>query len=341
MIATMLLSEEIASEAADLREAYPKGATPHDLAGWFGQPLQRIEAALASMRAEGLDVAFVRQETEKNPAAVLMGKAGGKARAEKMTSRRRSEIAANAAASRWSKGHLDHPNRKAMTDPQKRALVMLERAAELAAKYPFGATHPDLVEFFGFANTHTYEAARALEAMGDAVWEKDGDVATHSGKFKLYVRGMKRMPAELTDRQMQVYLAIVQRRNKSGIATVNYTEIGREISGDSAIIAGGTTIMTVCNSLERKGYIKRITPWEGAKSGKSPEYEVYDPIPQEPNLDKEPKRIATITTPAEWRPKFGDDERIAKAKARLLELRTEVTKVEAFLEIYGELEDED
>jgi hypothetical protein len=40
----------------------------------------------------------------KDPAAVSMGKRGGKARAENMTPERRTEIAKKAARKRWSKG---------------------------------------------------------------------------------------------------------------------------------------------------------------------------------------------------------------------------------------------
>jgi hypothetical protein len=39
----------------------------------------------------------------KDPAAVALGRKGGKARAEGMTAKRRREIAKKAAASRWSK----------------------------------------------------------------------------------------------------------------------------------------------------------------------------------------------------------------------------------------------
>jgi len=39
----------------------------------------------------------------KNPAAVALGRMGGKARAEGMTAKRRKEIAKKAAKSRWSK----------------------------------------------------------------------------------------------------------------------------------------------------------------------------------------------------------------------------------------------
>lgn len=43
------------------------------------------------------------EEEGKDPAAVAMGKKGGKARAEKMSKEKRSEIASKAAQSRWTK----------------------------------------------------------------------------------------------------------------------------------------------------------------------------------------------------------------------------------------------
>lgn len=102
MITAPALSDTIASDAHDLRDAYPKGATPHDLAGWYAVPLPRIEEALATLREEGADLSFMRQEPEKNPAAVAMGQRGGRARAEKVAASRRSEIAQRAAAARWA-----------------------------------------------------------------------------------------------------------------------------------------------------------------------------------------------------------------------------------------------
>jgi hypothetical protein len=41
------------------------------------------------------------EEQGKDPAAVAMGKKGGKARADSMTAEKRSEIAKRAAAKRW------------------------------------------------------------------------------------------------------------------------------------------------------------------------------------------------------------------------------------------------
>ena len=43
------------------------------------------------------------EEEGKNPAAVELGKKGGRARAEAMTPERRAEIARKAAAKRWNK----------------------------------------------------------------------------------------------------------------------------------------------------------------------------------------------------------------------------------------------
>jgi hypothetical protein len=53
-----------------------------------------IEESIHAREKEGKD---------KDPAAVSMGKRGGKARAEKMTPERRAEIAKKAAEKRWSK----------------------------------------------------------------------------------------------------------------------------------------------------------------------------------------------------------------------------------------------
>jgi hypothetical protein len=50
-----------------------------------------------------------RQEPEKNPAAVELGRLGGlkggKARAAKLSAKKRSEIAKKAAAARWSRAN--------------------------------------------------------------------------------------------------------------------------------------------------------------------------------------------------------------------------------------------
>jgi hypothetical protein len=45
----------------------------------------------------------ITTEDGKNAAAVALGRMGGKARAERMSAKRRKEIAKKAAKSRWSK----------------------------------------------------------------------------------------------------------------------------------------------------------------------------------------------------------------------------------------------
>jgi len=70
--------------------------------------LNRLAAAIA---AEATGEAPEEPPSEKNPHAVALGrlggKKGGKARAAKLSKKRRSEIARKAAEARWRKGR--HP----------------------------------------------------------------------------------------------------------------------------------------------------------------------------------------------------------------------------------------
>ncbi|MEA2934374.1 MAG: hypothetical protein QOD74_1020 [Variibacter sp.] len=49
------------------------------------------------------EIEHVTTEDGKNAAAVALGRMGGRARADKMTPKRRKEVAKRAAAVRWSK----------------------------------------------------------------------------------------------------------------------------------------------------------------------------------------------------------------------------------------------
>ena len=67
--------------------------------------LNRLAASIVEAATEG---DFTPEDFEgKNPAAVMLGRLGGKkggpARAEKLSPKRRSEIARKAAAARWQK----------------------------------------------------------------------------------------------------------------------------------------------------------------------------------------------------------------------------------------------
>jgi len=66
-----------------------------------------LDAAVPSAEPEESN----EEEPEKNPAAVALGRLGGlkggKARAEKLTAKQRSEIAKKAAAARWKKASED------------------------------------------------------------------------------------------------------------------------------------------------------------------------------------------------------------------------------------------
>ncbi len=68
------------------------------------RPADVIGAAVKVMRIATGEVEedIDKPDAGKNPAAVELGRKGGKARAEKLSKKRRSEIAKKAAAKRWS-----------------------------------------------------------------------------------------------------------------------------------------------------------------------------------------------------------------------------------------------
>lgn len=68
------------------------------------RPADAIGAAVMIGRiATGEIAEEAAPDDGKNPAAVALGRMGGKARAAGMSARKRKEIAKKAAASRWSK----------------------------------------------------------------------------------------------------------------------------------------------------------------------------------------------------------------------------------------------
>lgn len=84
---------------------------------WQGRYIQHMPKRSSTNKAEDINLlaaSIVAKATsepaakpEKNPAAVALGRLGGlkggKARAEKLSAKKRSEIASRAAKTRWSK----------------------------------------------------------------------------------------------------------------------------------------------------------------------------------------------------------------------------------------------
>ena len=72
-------------------------------------PIVNVAAKKIAQATESIEgkTAKLKTQPEKNPAAVSLGRLGGlkggKARAEKLTTKRRKEIARNAAKARWEK----------------------------------------------------------------------------------------------------------------------------------------------------------------------------------------------------------------------------------------------
>ena len=67
------------------------------------RPADAVGAAVMVARIATGEIDDALTDDGKNKAAVELGRKGGKARAEKMSPERRSEIAKKAAATRWRK----------------------------------------------------------------------------------------------------------------------------------------------------------------------------------------------------------------------------------------------
>jgi hypothetical protein len=67
------------------------------------RPADAIGNAIMIARIATGEIEDITTEDGKNAAAVVLGRMGGKARAEGLSSKRRSEIAKKAARSRWNK----------------------------------------------------------------------------------------------------------------------------------------------------------------------------------------------------------------------------------------------
>jgi hypothetical protein len=68
------------------------------------RPADAIGNAIMVAKIATGEIDDIITDDGKNAAAVALGRMGGKARAEGMTAKRRSEIAKKAAAKRWEKG---------------------------------------------------------------------------------------------------------------------------------------------------------------------------------------------------------------------------------------------
>lgn len=67
------------------------------------RPADAIGAAVMIGRIATGEIEDITTEDGKNPAAVALGRMGGKARAAGMSAKKRKEIAKKAAATRWKK----------------------------------------------------------------------------------------------------------------------------------------------------------------------------------------------------------------------------------------------
>lgn len=261
----------------------------------------------------------------KDPAAVALGKKGGVQRASNLSPEQRVEIARRASGVRWSaKVEAKQP-----TLAERHADLLRAGLPDLVTKFPAGATLIDVAKEFSLDAQHTYAAVAHLVRAGEALFKQNPNGT--SREHLLYVRGMTELPAALSPKQELTYDAIC-RRAVEGKAVVNYQAVSNELD----LPAG--SLSSYCYALERKGYIKRLTPYAEVNGVKvSPTYEVYTPVakPVEVMPLKLVERAAARAAGTEVEsipPPSG--ALIAALNKRWKYLHAELVRVEALLSLY-------
>lgn len=377
----MSLADDIEREAGSLAFDYPKGASLSDVAGYFGAPLPKVEAAIAELQSRGVALPFLKKgesahlsaearkrsrqssenvqraellrqadvtpvgdgvtltgrddgplsdvlqeamkslggsidanghgrfASEKSPDAVTLGEKGGRARAASMSPEKRSEQARKAATARWSDVPVIQSNGILREPTATERLVERLRPMlpKFAQQFPFGMTARDMRNHTNASANVVYEAIQTLVFERLGIWESELDGKSNTHRF--YVRGMRQLPPVLTNNQEAVYESAM-RLARNGRAIINCANVDKENS-----LSPGSAI-TVLYTLERKGLVRRITPWDREGKKTPAEYEV---LPMEPREIEWPPIAPPILQEEDDAPREGatsDGRRIGKQMRR-------------------------
>lgn len=311
------LAEEIASETETLCHEYPKGMALTDVAGYFGAPLKDVQRAIDTLKRSGAPLPFLkdgpkpREPWEPRETHVINGQIGER--------------------------EGPHPNKRGRTHPEQLADQIRYQLPELVKLYPLGCTVAQFKEQFGLDTQHAYAAISALEGEGDVVCAYTHD----QPRMKIvYARGMREPPPPLTDLQERVLTEITRRAAGANAVTVNYLNVAKTVNG-----APGS-IPQVCWALERKGYLRRLTPYgdggeqeeDGRMNGqRSPEYEVLKPELNDPFASQPVKEARHVKPHPHVSKKNRDQTAVKRAIARRAELVREIERIDAFLETFEDL----
>jgi len=370
----MTLSDQIEAEAGALAFDYPKGASPTDIAGYFGAPISQVESALSDLRRRGVDLAFmVPQKKEsarlqgeayataqqaslnaklKNADAVQLGQKGGAASAAAMSAEERTERARAAANARWGgdaveagrKGgvtaSLNRLNRESRetASPTTDDVIQKIRASQedMARAFPFGGNAEELAEFLGVPRHRMYAAIKTAEVEGWCEQVKSyGN--KQSGRIAVFA-GMHCPAPMLTDLQRRVLDWIKDHAKPDGTCEVKLNKCAADLEMGM--------VTDKLDSMERKGYIARLTPYQynGNLRG-SPIYQLLPPPEtREPELflikPKEANQMVAFAADVDARGYDvvgAEPYAVRRARERRFAIEAELKEIDAFLATYERL----
>lgn len=274
----MNLIEEMRSELSALSEHFPKGATLPEVAGFFGVPLRQLEPAINALEMEGAvclngeTVSF--QTFGGGPMAQAAGAKGGAAAARERLKAEKAHAAAfdvrdAVVRARVEIGPSDCPS---LED----ALLRVKDALPLLADiYPHGVSAREMAVTLDLPIQRVYRVLADAETEGWCEMVKAyGNRQT--GRVAVF-DGMLVPPPQLTELQSRVLEWIKHQANGAPVVEVNMTRCAAELEMGM--------IQDKLDSMERKGFLARLTPYRERGRHGSPIYKVLpSPEPRPPVL---------------------------------------------------------
>lgn len=315
----MELLEEMRSELDALGELFPKGVTIPELAGYFGVPQRQIEPVINALEGEGAlcvdgdSIAFTDAMPRQAPA-------------ERSADAYTLREAIRTVSAEYG---LDRPSHEECVKRVRDAVPLL------AEYFPNGVSAGEL------STTLSLTLQRAHAAIAEA--EKEGwceQVKAYgnrkTGRIAVF-EGMLVPPPLLTEMQARVLEWMQAHADKDNICEV----VMNRCAADLEI----PMVIDKLDSMERKEYIARITPYRMRGKNTSPIFKILPtPVARKPQLFKSiaaeqaAKRVFAEEVEARGMEAVcAEPVAVRRARERKRYLEVELQEVKEFLKTYERL----
>jgi len=336
----MEVLEEIRAELSALADTFPKGVSTPELAGYFGVPLRQIEPAINALEMEGAvclngeTVSFQNRGATRLASAREAGRKGGLAASREAM---KDDVERRAKAFGLRRAIQETSAEYGIESPSLEESVRRVRDALplLAEYYPHGVSAAELSSTLML---HLSRAYAVIKQASDDGWCEQVRAYGHRKNATVAVFEGMMVPAPLlTDLQQRVLNWIKEKANGATTVEVNMTQCASDIDV--------SMIQDKLDSMERKGFIARLTPYRERGKNGSPLFEILpEPQPRAPTLWKSPTAVqveagALMSDIEERGFEAVSVEPIAvrRARTRKRAIEVELKQINEFLKTYDRL----